>query len=161
MNVRIFLYIDCSDLGRDLVPVVTEFKSSVEFQTGKPQGHVLPECERPLRQDTETKVPDPFDIYEFISVHRDQLEAGLTIPLFENHPDTQFDITLTGGPTPPSSFQSHKELWLCVLDGRAVVNVGDSGDQVPDRGYCGIVPTGQAFTVATEKGSVILMVNYD
>jgi len=70
-------FFHCQDLGRDLVPVVKEFKASEECATGLASASsVLDPLDRPVRQDLMTCVPDPFNLYDWIEVNRRILDQG-------------------------------------------------------------------------------------
>ena len=68
-------YFICNDLGRDLVPVVNEYKASQEFSTRV----ITPtsvSADPPCKQDLETVVPDPINLMSFIAAHSAALEDG-------------------------------------------------------------------------------------
>ena len=68
-------YFACYDLGRDLVPVVNEYKASTEFVTRTlTETSLVPDP--PCKQDVTTVVPDPINLMEFIESHTADLEEG-------------------------------------------------------------------------------------
>jgi 3-hydroxyanthranilate 3,4-dioxygenase len=68
-------YFVCHDLGKDLVPVVNEYKASTEFSTRARTATSL--CpDPPCKQDVVTIVPDPINIWQFIEARTAALEEG-------------------------------------------------------------------------------------
>ena len=68
-------YFACSDLGRDLVPVVNEYKASSEFATrARTDTSLSPDP--PCKQDLTTVVPDPVNLAAFVESHAAALEQG-------------------------------------------------------------------------------------
>lgn len=63
-------YFHCQDLGRDLVPVIQAFRASTECRTGQPTGENV-FASPPLEQDTQTEVPPPFSLVEWIESRRE------------------------------------------------------------------------------------------
>ena len=118
------------------------------------------EADRPLHQDFDTDVPDPFSIFAFIADNRKRLHEGARISLFgDAHPCKEFKIFITGGTTAPQA-PHDGDTWLYQLRGTATVTVhavdaaaatdGDEhGESVQlEEGSCMIVRCGKRFTVA-------------
>ncbi|EER13937.1 3-hydroxyanthranilate 3,4-dioxygenase, putative, partial [Perkinsus marinus ATCC 50983] len=85
-------YFYCDDLGRDLVPVVEEFKASEAFATGRPTvGSVV--ANPPLRQDCQTSVP-PFSLKDWLQAHEQDLsKPDSRLSLFgDDHPEKGFTV---------------------------------------------------------------------
>lgn len=154
-------YFPCRDLGKDLVPVVQAFKASPEAQTKKPSGSpgtVLAEEERPLKQDRETEVPDPFSLAGFVKEHRGDLMAGARLALFgDAHPCKEFRIAVAGGDSAQSTWKG--DTWLYQVEGSAKITVGKDGDGdggedrnlVLEQGSCVVIRRGVPFSVSRSK----------
>ena len=118
----------CDDLERDLVPVVKEYKDSSEVKDRIPRSHVTPPGERPWEIDSDTIVPEPFDLAPWLDARRVQLTqgSGAQLPLFgDTHPDREFAVTVAGGGAAGTSTQRNttagREIWLYQLEGEAVI----------------------------------------
>jgi len=153
-------YFHCYDLGRDLAPVVTEYKGSEEAATGKPTGKNL-YADPPLKQDTTTIVPDPFNLHEWISEHKAELERGRSLSLFDKatHPDKEFDIQIIGGPSEQTTSFPH-DTWLYQLQKDIVVTINGIQEPLP-QGWSGVIPKGQQYTVLRPPGSIGMVLTQD
>ena len=89
-------YFHCWDLGRDLVPVIEEYRASEEFKTGRPTGKYV-SSRPPTQIDTQTVMPDPFYFSDWLKRNDRVLQSGKVLNLFENHPDNEFHILVAGG----------------------------------------------------------------
>lgn len=151
-------YFHCGDLGRDLVPVIQEYKNSQEFATRVPTGdHVI--ADPPLSQDTSTSVPDPFNLQLWIDEHADELASGRSINLFEGHPDREFSVRIVGGRSSQSD-EFEYETWLYQIKGEATVRTID-GDTVLLEGDCCIVKPASKYSVERTDGSIGMTVTQD
>eukprot|EP00658_Telonema_sp_P-2_P054727 TRINITY_DN43530_c0_g1_i3.p1 TRINITY_DN43530_c0_g1~~TRINITY_DN43530_c0_g1_i3.p1 ORF type:complete len:130 (-),score=42.67 TRINITY_DN43530_c0_g1_i3:145-534(-) len=84
--------------GRDLVPVVKEYKASEEASSMQPSARSI--CTAPpFPQDMDTCVPDPFNFWDWLSANEEALTRGAALNLFEGHPDKEFEVVVTGGGT--------------------------------------------------------------
>jgi len=152
-------YFDCHDLGRDLVPVVVAYKESEEFGTMQPSESSV--CTSPpFEQDTETLVPAPFNLSEWVSQHEAELLAGGALNLFEGHPDKEFSIMVIGGESTQSDQFEH-ETWLYQLRGSATLKIGDGEPLLIGENSCMVVPCGAAYTMERSAGSIGLAVKQD
>ncbi len=89
-------YFACTDLGKDLKPIIDQFKASEEIKTRKPGPGALPE--KRLIQEADINVPEPFDLMTWVTDHETELSIdGSSIPLFpKDHPDDEFVILIEG-----------------------------------------------------------------
>jgi len=127
-------YFHCSDLAKDLVPVVKAFKESEECSTRVPKDNI--EKDPPLKIDTTVVVPDPFNLQAWIDAREDELK-GTSINLFEGHPDKEFEVLVVGGPIVLSR---EWELETCFLLTVGSCTVNHAGIQT-------VVPAGSCFVV--------------
>jgi len=148
----------CNDLGIDLVPVVTAFKSSEEFKTGIPTGKNVVK-DPPLQQDMTTTIPDPFPLWPWIEQHKADLDVGAELNLFAGHPDKEFTILICGGNTDGQK-EAKTETLLYQLKGEATVTLDDKQDVLKE-GDCGLIPRGKHFSVQRAKGSIGMVVAQD
>eukprot|EP00656_Telonema_subtile_P029470 TRINITY_DN32603_c0_g1_i2.p1 TRINITY_DN32603_c0_g1~~TRINITY_DN32603_c0_g1_i2.p1 ORF type:complete len:327 (+),score=70.09 TRINITY_DN32603_c0_g1_i2:59-1039(+) len=151
-------YFECHDLGKDLVPVVKEYKASTECLTNTPSASSVVE-HPPFPQDTETEVPEPFNLQDWVAANEEALAAGASLNLFEGHPDNEFRVLVIGGGSAQSE-QFEYETWFYQLRGSAAMTV--AGDSVElSEGSCYIVPAGVPYEVQRPEGSLGLVVTQD
>lgn len=154
-------YFHCGDLEKDLVPVVKAYKSSAECEDRVPRSNVTPVELRPWEIDSQTIVPDPFDLSGWISSHGAELAKGGVLRLFgENHPDKEFDVRVAGGGVTTEALQPQPETWMYQHTGSAVVRCGEVA-VVLEEGCCCVLPAGSTYTVKRAAGSVGLIVSCD
>ncbi|EOD11614.1 hypothetical protein EMIHUDRAFT_214467 [Emiliania huxleyi CCMP1516] len=161
-------YFHCSDLGKDLAPVLAAFRESEEAATRRPSAtSVL--ASPPLKQDVATVVPPPFRrlaasgmrLDEWLEERSALLDAGATLPLFgESHPDKEFGIFVAGGPVEHNAAWRH-ETWLLQLRGEARVSLRGGEEATLSEGSCLVVPAKTEYTVRREAGSRGLVVTND
>ena len=167
-------FFHCYDLGRDLVPVVKEFHASEEKESRVPGSHVLNDTTRPLVVNTDTSIPDPFNLMEWVEKHRGAIQQepqGLDLFHYNtDHPDNEFKIFISGG------FESEKEVtvvydvpwkgdtWIYQLKGSSAVSM-NGADRTNSQqllvGGSGVVPPQTSFNLVHEKNSVVMMVRND
>jgi len=106
-------YFKCRDLGKDLVPVVEEFKASEEAKSGK-RGFRSLNLHIPLYD----AVPRPIKVEDSISK---LISSSKDVKLFgERHPDKEYEIVLQG--SGKRQFKFLEEIFILQLSGNAVVN---------------------------------------
>lgn len=155
-------YFHCYDLGRDLVPVVKEYHASEEKQSRVPGGNVCDDGARPLQQDTQTSVPDPFNLNEWIEAHGDELASGASIPLFgADHPDKEITVLIIGGASRQELPAWKGDTWMYQIKGNICVTVEGSSPQQIFAGHCGVVPAGKAYVVERDAGSIGMVITQD
>lgn len=151
-------YFDCHDLGRDLVPVVVAYKASEEYASMQPSDSSV--CQNPpFQQDTETLVPSPFSLQDWVAEHETELQSGQTLNLFEGHPDKEFLVNVIGGKSTQTE-QFEYETWLYQLRGSVTLTIGDNDFEI-GQDSCMIVPCAVPFCVHRSAGSVGMVVQQD
>jgi len=164
-------YFHCVDLGKDLAPIVAAFNDSEEKRTRTPTASSVLQPP-PLAQDTTTVVPPPFNLDRWIERHSATLDGGVALPLFDNHPDREFDVRVVGGPGVQHEQRWQHETFLMQLRGDALIDLSlpspaaatttYSTERVPlPEGSCFIVPPKCTYTVHREAGSRGLVVIND
>lgn len=165
-------YFHCYDLGRDLVPVIQEYKRSSEFATGRATGKYVATTP-PTVVDTEIVVPEPFYMDAWIREHREQLESGRVLNLFEGHPDGEFKVLVAGrndheGVDKLVQQWWPHETWLYQMEGHTddpavLVVYSDDGKRISKevrlaKGDCCVVPAKTRFVVRRPTRSLGLIV---
>lgn len=155
-------YFHCWDLGRDLVPVVNAFKSSKECETGQPTGENII-ADPPVKQDVTTKVPDPFNLNDWLEKNKEALSNGEALNLFgDTHPDKEFKVLVVGGQSKQEKQCWKHDTWLFQVRGTATVSiVGKDEVQVLNEKCCGIIPPNTEYSVVRDEGSIGFVVTND
>merc|ERR1712150_245184 len=149
-------YFHCADLGRDLVPVVKAFKASEECATGVPKTDSIEK--EPWPVDSDTDVPDPFDLKTWLEEHKSELAKGADLNLFEGHPDGEFSVRVVGGPGSQSASFEY-ETFFYQLTGEASLDVAGFKEAVDlKEGSCFVVDAGTHYTARRKEGSIGLVV---
>lgn len=152
-------YFQCYDLGRDLVPVVTEFKASDEFKSRVPGVNV--KSDPRLVIDTETDVPPPFKLADFLKTNADAIAQGQALNLFEGHPDKEFSIQIIGGGYNGEVDVSFGyETWIYQLTGDIKIKTGDTTVTVSEQACVTIHPN-TVYSVDRPQGTVGMVVKQD
>jgi len=150
-------YFHCGDLGRDLVPVVQEFRKSEECRTGVPGNNVAENP--PLKQDMVTSIPDPFSLSDWLSENASELSAGNSLDLFGRHPDKEFHLKIIGGPSCQRTTYKY-ETWFYQLKGDIKIIVEGQSDTLKE-GECCIVSSGKEYTVERTPESIGMVIMQD
>ncbi|KAF4666007.1 3-hydroxyanthranilic acid dioxygenase [Perkinsus chesapeaki] len=135
-------YFYCGDLGRDLVPIVQEFKASEAFATGKPTpGSVVSIFHLCLR---------PFSFDEWLQQHSDELAVpGARLNLFgDSHPENGFTVMILGAGTTQTSFEESAgdfEAFLYVKQGEIEVSPDAAEGKTVEAGQCFVLAERQSF----------------
>jgi len=160
-NVLWERYFQCTDLGRDLVPVVKAFKSSEEATTMVPGSNVVADADRPWPIDHGTDVPAPFLFDDFLAEHAAALKDGACISLFgADHPDKEFDINVYSGPFASNDRGSKWETWFYMYKGSADVTTEHETLHIAD-GCCAVMVANTKHSVSWAEGSIGLVVIQD
>ena len=142
-------YFHCKDLGKDLAPVVAAFNASEEKRTRVPTAESVL-AEPPLKQDTTTVVPPPFQLSDWLARNASVLDRGEALDLFDGHPDGEFSVKVVGGPSVHAPPPWQHETWLYQLTGDAIVSTFSkrTADSVRLReGACVVLPAGCEYQV--------------
>ena len=170
-------YFYCSDLGRDLVPVVEAFKASDECTTMRPGPNGGRVTNPPLEQDTITMVPPPFSLKAWLEEHEDDLSQGHHLNLFPDTIGSDLHVRVAGGHSHEASIALDHEVWLHQLVGDALV-YQCTDTTVPDprhpggrlgltvdgwreepllEGTSAIIPKGTAYSIERKAGCIGLV----
>lgn len=182
-------YFHCGDLGKDLVPVVMEYKASPQFSSGVPATNAanteggaeaaLKESDKPValrpcpfKIDTETEVPAPFLLSTWIESNRGVLldsATGSEESLFgSSHPDGEFSITIRGGGQQgfmegvhyPGNARCETMVYMIRGSASTGVDGSDSRTYMSDS-FCCVIPLGKSFTLRCQPGCLVMIVRQD
>jgi hypothetical protein len=144
----------CSDLGRDLAPVIQAFRSSHACRTGEPAGPADPQ----LAQDLETTAPAPLALRSWMAEHAATLAAGASLDPFEGV-TTDLHVCVHGGPSHVARGACSADRWLCVLEGEAELYSQLSDEPVKmHAGGSLVVPPGTPLSLQLGRGGLVLSV---
>ncbi|XP_008113914.1 3-hydroxyanthranilate 3,4-dioxygenase isoform X2 [Anolis carolinensis] len=145
----------CDDLGTQLSPIMQEFFSSKQYQTGKPNpDELLKETPFPLNN---TRVMEPFSLQDWLNDHQKDIVQKQSLRLFEDIFETEAIIFGQG-----ISKEEGKDadVWLWQMEGTSVVTVGSktltlmSGDSL-------LIPAQTKFEWKRSERCVVLYIVQD
>uniref|UniRef100_A0A8C5T2Q4 3-hydroxyanthranilate 3,4-dioxygenase n=1 Tax=Laticauda laticaudata TaxID=8630 RepID=A0A8C5T2Q4_LATLA len=85
----------CENLGIQLIPIIQEFFSSMEYQTGKPNpGEILRAIPFPLNNVT---VMDPFSLQDWLNDCQENIALKQTLSLFGDNFETELWLRCSSG----------------------------------------------------------------
>eukprot|EP00802_Teleaulax_amphioxeia_P014148 Tamp_14209.p1 GENE.Tamp_14209~~Tamp_14209.p1 ORF type:complete len:265 (+),score=44.94 Tamp_14209:263-1057(+) len=152
-------YFRCEDLGRDLVPVVQEFKASSECATGKKTETSIPPPPAAIVENSSISVPDPIHLIQYMEGHMSTLAGGGQVDVLKDlgHPDKEFSVVLEGGSS--QSLTCHADTFFYQLRGSASMSIKDSEPPVQlEQGMCITVIGPETVKVERAQGSVGLVI---
>lgn len=151
-------FFNCYDLGRDLVPVIQQYKASEAFKTGAPTEGSIPDS-RPWDDNADVEVPDPFDLAGFLAEHAEELRSGADLNLFEGHPDGEFTVRVVGGKS-TQRLTLRLETFFFQMKGGATISSG--GKEIPlAEKACFVLGPGGDCSIEREEGSIGLVITQD
>ncbi|XP_053239308.1 3-hydroxyanthranilate 3,4-dioxygenase [Podarcis raffonei] len=154
-NVLFERWFYCEDLGTQLIPIIQEFFSSRQYQTGKPNpDELLKEMPFPLN---EAKVMDPFSFQGWLNDHREEIDQKKSFRLFGDSSETEVIIF---GPGITKEGGKNADVWLWQLEGTSVVTA-DSNTLCLANGDSLLIPEQTAFQWKRAEGSIALSVIQD
>eukprot|EP00924_Labyrinthula_sp_SR-Ha-C_P013159 maker-scaffold_12-augustus-gene-11.31-mRNA-1 protein AED:0.15 eAED:0.15 QI:0/0/0.33/0.66/0/0.33/3/260/491 len=149
-------YFYCDDLGRDLVPVVQEYK---KFEAGESKEPVVvADEERPFQQDIVSSVSDPFSLKGFLKDKTMEISSGKVLSLFgETHPAIDARVLVFGGENKHIIELNNKsETFVYQLTGQSNLDAG-----VLKEGDCCVLDCSHEnlnLTVVCEKDAEVMVV---
>ncbi|XP_077781666.1 3-hydroxyanthranilate 3,4-dioxygenase isoform X2 [Podarcis muralis] len=154
-NVLFERWFYCEDLGTQLIPIIQEFFSSRQYQTGKPNpDELLKEMPFPLN---EAKVMDPFSFQGWLNNHREEIDQKKSFRLFGDSSETEVIIF---GPGITKEGGKNADVWLWQLEGTSVVTA-DSNTLCLANGDSLLIPEQTAFQWKRAEGSIALSIIQD
>jgi len=143
----------CDDLGVQLKPVIEEFFASEECKTGVP-GPDSVYKNPPWDPDSKKVVESPFNLQDWLDVHRRLIRSSGSHPLF-SPTSYQSDISVLGLGKGSRNIPSPSETFLWQLEGSAVVTVGAEEFRLR-RDETLLIPGRQDFLYAPSTESLTL-----
>ncbi|XP_026551172.1 3-hydroxyanthranilate 3,4-dioxygenase [Pseudonaja textilis] len=108
----------CEDLGTQLIPIIQEFFSSMEYQTGKPNpGEILRAIPFPLNDVT---VMDPFSLQDRLNDCQENIALKQTLSLFGDNFETEVVIF---GPGTTEERGKNADIWIWQMEGASFVTI--------------------------------------
>uniref|UniRef100_A0A8C6VB23 3-hydroxyanthranilate 3,4-dioxygenase n=1 Tax=Naja naja TaxID=35670 RepID=A0A8C6VB23_NAJNA len=108
----------CADLGIQLIPIIQEFFSSMEYQTGKPNpGEILRAIPFPLNDVT---VMDPFSLQDWLNDCQENIALKQTLSLFGDNFETEVVIF---GPGITEERGKNADIWIWQMEGASFVTI--------------------------------------
>jgi len=158
-DVEFEKFFHCTDLGKDLAPIAqayAEFKKGGASIDGQKDG-VTEDSVRPIEDNKESVVPDPFNIWGWIAKHADEFATGKSINLFgDDHPDNEFKIFLSS--RIEEVIDAEKcEVMVWQLRGEADMKNGEIVYHLDD-GACIVIPEGSSSTLNRDTTSSLTMI---
>ncbi|KAK4036916.1 hypothetical protein OUZ56_028961 [Daphnia magna] len=143
----------CDDLGVQLVPVIKEFFASEQCRTGRPIPGTIPE-NPPYKPDCNREVENPFDLNNWLALHRTEIHKEGKKKLFANM-NYQSDIVVYGKGIDDFQATSY-ETWLWQLEGESSVIANDK-EIILKTDDSLLVPSGEAFKLTRQMDTCLVM----
>ncbi|XP_060103468.1 3-hydroxyanthranilate 3,4-dioxygenase [Heteronotia binoei] len=145
----------CDDLGTQLIPIIQEFFSSRQYQTGKPNpDDLLKETPFPLNDD---KVMEPFSLKDWLNDYHVNIQQKKSLKLFGDNFETEVIIF---GPGITEERGKDADIWIWQMEGASVVTT-DGKSLTLATGDSLLVPVQTKFHWKREEGSIALHVVQD
>nr|XP_006134050.2 3-hydroxyanthranilate 3,4-dioxygenase [Pelodiscus sinensis] len=118
-NVLFERWFHCEDLGTQLIPIIQEFFSSIQYHTGKPNpADLLKNTPFPLNT---IEVMDPFSFQTWLNDHRGEINQKKSLAMFADNFETEVVVY---GPGVSEESKKNADIWLWQLEGTSVVTMG-------------------------------------
>jgi 3-hydroxyanthranilate 3,4-dioxygenase len=154
-------FFHCRDLGRDLVPVAKEY---AEFQQRGRLGETIGSVEKKVIDDTESVVPDAFNLSGFIDSTSEEFRNGCRMSLFPpNHPCRELNISLSSLLSERVSASGY-EVFVFQVKGEAVLNQLDTSTGLPNelelaQGTCFVLQSDSEWEIERGLGGITMIVH--
>ncbi|CAB3991681.1 3-hydroxyanthranilate 3,4-dioxygenase-like [Paramuricea clavata] len=144
----------CTDLGKDLVPIVKSFFTSEQHKTGKPIPGTITD-KPPFQLDTTTKLHDPFSLRKWVEDNKSEIKEKGCKVLFETG---QTKITVHG---PGDYFtDGDSETWLWQINGNSNFTCNGVDTKLVNSDVI-LVPSGTKYSCKIESDAQIVSVVMD
>ncbi|KAI9552341.1 hypothetical protein GHT06_022706 [Daphnia sinensis] len=143
----------CDDLGVQLVPVIKEFFASEQCRTGRPIPGTIPE-NPPYKPDSNREVENPFDLKDWLALHRDEIHKEGKKKLFGNI-NYQSDVVVYGKGSDDFQASSY-ETWLWQLEGESSVTVNNK-EVILKSDDSLLILSGEAFKLTRQMDTCLVM----
>ncbi|XP_032071550.1 3-hydroxyanthranilate 3,4-dioxygenase isoform X2 [Thamnophis elegans] len=142
----------CEDLGIQLIPIIQEFFSSMQYQTGKPNpDEIVRATPFPLNDVT---VMDPFSLQAWLNDHQENIALKQSLSLFGDNFETEVIIF---GPGITEEGGKNADIWIWQLEGSSFVTI-DRKILTLRAGDSLLAPVQTKFHWKRDEGSIALSV---
>lgn len=148
----------CTDLGRDLLPIIEDFRRSDAARTGVPSTS----GPSPLEQDHETLAPAPLALRDWLADHAASLSRGCELLLFGEALSSDMRVSVLGGALDARVADNNRTVWFYQLRGDGRIYTpgvdADSGPSNLSEGSSFMIPCGKPYGLQVERGGLMLSV---
>ncbi|XP_058880704.1 3-hydroxyanthranilate 3,4-dioxygenase isoform X1 [Acipenser ruthenus] len=145
----------CENLGVQLAPIISEFFSSEQYRTGKPNPEEL------LKQTpfpfNSTHVMTPFCFKEWIDKHRQELSRRPSLDMFGVQFETE---TMLYGDGESEGCKPYADIWIWQLEGTSRVTLGEESVTL-SAGDSYLIPGQNKYQWKRSEGCIALYVVQD
>lgn len=149
-------FFQCNDLGKDLVPVASEYRLFMEEGS---QG--FERSKTPLIvDDVDSVVPAPFNLKQWCRLREAAFQQGVTLSLFgDTHPDQEFSIQVSS--EEGLVVVSDKcEVFLHQLAGQVDLSCQTGGVMNLPESSCFVVPRSTEVTLTNRTSDSLTLILY-
>ncbi|XP_070804568.1 3-hydroxyanthranilate 3,4-dioxygenase [Pituophis catenifer annectens] len=142
----------CEDLGIQLIPIIQEFFSSMQYQTGKPNpDEIVRAIPFPLN---DVMVMDPFSLQDWLNDYKENIALKQSLSLFGDNFETEVIIF---GPGITEEGGKNADIWIWQMEGASFVTI-DREILILRAGDSLLVPVQTKFHWKRDEGSIALSV---
>ncbi|XP_034283574.1 3-hydroxyanthranilate 3,4-dioxygenase isoform X2 [Pantherophis guttatus] len=142
----------CEDLGIQLIPIIQEFFSSMQYQTGKPNpDEIVRAIPFPLN---DVMVMDPFSLQDWLNDYKENIALKQSLSLFGDNFETEVIIF---GPGITEEEGKNADIWIWQMEGASFVTI-DREILILRAGDSLLVPVQTKFHWKRDEGSIALSV---
>jgi len=145
----------CYSLGKQLVPIVKEFKKSEEAKTDEPGKNI--NSNPPMEIDVTTTTSEPVHLQTWIDNHMEELKNKKQVAMFDG---IETEVTIETGDLTATRQLKFRETWLYQIKGECTVKFSSNREDVLlNESDCCLVAENEEFTVLRKPGSFGMVVS--
>ncbi|GBL86780.1 3-hydroxyanthranilate 3,4-dioxygenase [Araneus ventricosus] len=142
----------CENL-EELGPLIKEYFNSEAYKTGKPIPGSLLE-DKPIKQDFERKLGDPFSLQNWLDRHKETLDKEGKKKLFDGQYVSRIDVLGKGEHFPDNDLP---ETFLWQIEGKSAITVDEKAYEFL-KNQTMLIQPGSRYWIQNEAGSRTLSV---
>ncbi|CAL1286253.1 unnamed protein product [Larinioides sclopetarius] len=142
----------CENL-EELGPLIKEYFNSEAFKTGKPIPGSLLE-DKPIKQDFERKLGDPFSLQKWLDRHEEILDKEGKKKLFDGQYVSRIHVLGKGEHFPDKDFP---ETFLWQIEGKSAITVDEEAYELL-KNQTMLIQAGSRYSIKNEEGNRTLSV---
>lgn len=142
----------CQNLGTQLVPIITDFMSSKQAKTGKPDPNEV--FGEPLFQLNTMNVMSPFSFKDWLDQQRPSMAGSIPIDMFGAQFETE---VMVFGPGLTETAVRQSDVWIWQMEGSSRVTVKEQEFSL-SAGDSLLVPEQSQYQWQRDEGTVALFV---